>query len=209
MTDVRSQAILDKHEIVELIQNWGFWRDQGNWERLRNTFHPEGTITVTWFNGPFSEFIQRSMEMRKTRSHSKHVIGGSMVGLARNRATAETNVTITNRFVFKGVALDSTAWGRFYDLLEMREGAWGIVKRVAIYEKDRFDPLEPGTPLPITKAELQEFPEAYCHLGYSLVKGGFSVSPDLPTPGSEFLAQLYAEGQAWLDSGSDRNTRSA
>jgi len=89
MTDVRSQAMLDKHEIVELIQNWGFWRDQGNWERLRNTFHPEGTITVSWFSGPFSEFIRRSMNMRKTRSHAKHVIGGTMVGIAGNRATAD------------------------------------------------------------------------------------------------------------------------
>lgn len=201
MTDSRSQAMLDKHEIVELIQNWGFWRDQGDWSRLRKTFHPEGTITVTWFSGLFSEFIRRSMEMRKTRSRSKHGVGGSTVGIAGDRATAETNVTITNRFVLKGVPVDSTAWGRFYDLLEKRDGAWGIVKRVAIYEKDRFDPLEPGTPLPVTSAELRAFPEPYCHLAFSLVQGGFPVAADLPTPGSESLARLYAEGEAWLNQG--------
>lgn len=196
--------MLDKDAIRELLQNWGFWRDQGNWDKLRTTFHPEGTMTVTWYSGRFDEFIRRSMEMRKTRSRSKHGIGGSMIRLAgtpATRAVAETNVLINGRSVLGGVEVDSTAWSRFYDQLEKRDGVWRILKRVAIYEKDRFDPVVPGTPLPLTKKDLEGLPEPYCHLGYALAKGGFPVSSDLPVNGSPALEMLHAEGDAWLANG--------
>ena len=69
----------DRQHIAEVIQRWGFWRDGGQWEKLATTFHPEGTIHVTWFNGRFTDFIEASREMRKTRRGSKHEIGGSRI----------------------------------------------------------------------------------------------------------------------------------
>ena len=204
MNEKKMQELLDKEEIRELLQNWGFWRDQGNWEKLKTTFHPEGTMSVTWFSGRFDTFIRGSMEMRKTRSRSKHAILGSMIRLGGEpvtRAVSETNVLIAGRSVLDGVELDSTAWARFYDQLEKRDGVWRILKRVAIYEKDRFDPLVPGTPLPFTSKDLEALPEPYSRLGYALTKGGFPVSSDLPVNGSPQLEKLYAEGDAWLVSG--------
>jgi len=37
---------------AELIQNWGFARDQGYWDDLAAIFHPGGEIAVSWFAGP-------------------------------------------------------------------------------------------------------------------------------------------------------------
>jgi len=196
--DNRLTEIVDKALIAELIQKWGFWRDSGEWAKLRGTFHEGGTITVTWFSGPFNEFVERSMQMRKTRSRSKHSIGGSLIRLSGRRALAESNVVITNRQSLGGTLFDSTAWGRFYDLLEKRSDEWKIRKRTAIYEKDRLDPLEPIASLPYTPGDLKRLPEAYCHLGYALTEGGFPVAGDLPTPSSPELARLYAEGERWL-----------
>jgi hypothetical protein len=50
----------DKLAIIEVIQNWALWRDGGDWERLRGAFHPEGTMTATWFSGPADEFIAKA-----------------------------------------------------------------------------------------------------------------------------------------------------
>ena len=49
----------DKFTIVELIHAWGVYRDQGKWKELRGTFTPDGHISVSWFRGPFEQFVER------------------------------------------------------------------------------------------------------------------------------------------------------
>lgn len=197
MSSKESRRVNDSQEIADLIQSWGFWRDQAQWDKLATTFHPEGTIHVTWFKGRFSGFIEASREMRKTRRGSKHELGGSRIDLRGRRAVAETNVRIMGRRELHGVECDSTAWSRFYDFLEKRE-RWAICRRVAVYEKDRVDPVIPGSVIPFDAARLASMPKAYRFLGYSLAAGGFPVSTDLPTDDSPALEQLLRDAQTWL-----------
>jgi hypothetical protein len=49
----------DKFTIAELIHAWGVYRDQGKWKELRGTFTPDGHISVSWFRGPFEQFVER------------------------------------------------------------------------------------------------------------------------------------------------------
>ena len=187
----------DRDEIVQVIQTWGFARDEGDWEALARTFHPDGTITVSWFSGRFADFIEASREMRKTRRGGKHDIGGSRIEVCGNRALAETNVKIMGRRVLHGVECDSIAWGRFIDFFERRD-RWAICRRAAVYEKDRIDPVVAGTPIAFDAERLAAMPAAYRFLAYSLSLGGFPVSNDLPTDDSPALEQLRRDGIAWL-----------
>jgi hypothetical protein len=190
----------DELEIADVIQSWGFWRDQAAWDKLATTFHPGGTIHVSWFHGDFADFIRASQEMRKTRRGSKHDIGGSRIEVRGHRALAETNVKIMGRRELHGVEVDSTAWSRFYDFFERRE-RWAICRRVAVYEKDRVDPVVPGTSIPFDAARLAGMPKAYRFLGYSLALGGFPVSSDLPTDDSPALEALLRQAEAWVKGG--------
>jgi len=88
--------------------------------------------------------------------------------------------------------------GRFYDFLEKRDGRWGIVLRQPIYEKDRIDPVEPGTALKLDPALLARFPEGYRHLAYLQTKQGYAVKPDMPGIVGPELEALYRRGAAWL-----------
>jgi SnoaL-like domain len=187
----------DEPQIAEVIRNWGFWRDQGQWEKLGTTFHPEGTIQVSWFNGRFEDFISASRQMRKMQRGSKHEIGASRIEVRGRRALAETNVRILTRQDLHGVECDSTTWGRFYDFFEDRNH-WAICRRVALYEKDRVDPVMPGTPIPFDAVRLAAMPKAYRFLGYSLELGGFSVSTDLPTDDGAAMEALLRDGETWL-----------
>ncbi|HVS55848.1 MAG TPA: nuclear transport factor 2 family protein [Casimicrobiaceae bacterium] len=187
----------DKLQIAEVIQRWGLWRDQGQWEKLATTFHPEGTIEVSWFNGRFEDFIAASRKMRATQRGSKHEIAASRIDVLGRRAVAETNVRILGRHELHGVECDSTAWGRFYDFLEKRD-RWAICRRVALYEKDRVDPVMPSTPIPFDAARLAAMPKAYRFLGYSLALGGFPVSTNLPIDEDVALEALLRDGEAWL-----------
>ncbi|MEI6301251.1 MAG: nuclear transport factor 2 family protein [Betaproteobacteria bacterium] len=188
----------DRQAISELMHHWCFWRDQARWDELRTAFHPEGTINVTWFTGLFSDFVAASIEMRKRRSGSKHWLGGSLIRLEGNRALSETNVMIMGRSVVHDIEVDTVAYGRFFDFVERRDGVWRILRREAIYEKDRVDPVVAGTVVPFDAKKLAGFPPPYRHLAYSLSSQGFTVSPDLPTNDSASLAKVHAQGEAWI-----------
>ena len=127
-----------------------------------------------------------------------HFLGGSTIDVAGSRAIAQTKMTISQRAKVDGVLCDVVCTGRFYDFLEKRSGAWGIVRRQPIYEKDRLDPVEPGAKLVLDRGLLAKFPEGYRHLAYLQSKAGFDVKLGLPGLRGVEVARLYAEGAAWL-----------
>lgn len=42
------EEVLDKLRIAQLMQNWGTWREAGDWERLRGCYTPDATMVTTW-----------------------------------------------------------------------------------------------------------------------------------------------------------------
>ena len=102
------------------------------------------------------------------------------------------------RAPLQGVEVDVTCYGRFYDFFLRTEAGWQINKRVPIYEKDRLDPVDPGAVIRLDPAELARYPRGYRHLAYVQASGGSSVTQGLPTPNSDILTTLYAEGMVWL-----------
>src|SRR5258708_25667805 len=57
---------------AELIQNWGFARDQGHWDDLNAIMHPGGEIAVSWFRGPYVEFVNHCRNNFGKRTLAKH-----------------------------------------------------------------------------------------------------------------------------------------
>src|SRR5262245_56268862 len=132
----------DKYACAELIQAWGFYRDQGKWPELLATFAPEGQIAISWFSGSFREFVELSRKAFDAGRYSKHHLFPSLVRVNGDRALAETNVVIFVRQKIDGVLVDMTSHARFLDRLERAGGRWRILERNAIYESDRLDPVE-------------------------------------------------------------------
>ncbi len=192
------QDTLDKFAIMEVVQAWAVARDSGDWERLRATVHPEATMTATWYHGNFDGFIRNAQESWAKGARSMHVLGGTMVTLAGARAIAQTRMTIMVRGKADGVDVDVACTGRFYDFFEKRQGIWRIGERRCIYEKDRMDPVVPGTKLTLDPARLGRFPTGYQHLAYLQSQRGTEVNTALPTAEGEILDGLLGRGKAWL-----------
>ena len=189
---------LARAAITQVVQDWALARDTGRWERLRSAFTTDGTMHSTWFVGSADEFVQRSMQAAKAGARAQHFIGATSIELVGDRAIAETGMVLLLRAVLHGVEVDVTCYGRFYDFF-MREGEhWRIRKRVPIYDKDRLDPVDPSASIKLDAVELARHPEGYRHVAYVQGQGGRNVTPDMPTPNSDALARLYAEGEAWL-----------
>ncbi|MFL6798763.1 MAG: nuclear transport factor 2 family protein [Xanthobacteraceae bacterium] len=190
----------DKIACAELIQSWGFYRDQGRWPDLLAAFTPDGQISVSWFSGSCSEFVARSRKGFDAGQRSKHQVFPSVVRLAGERALAETNVIILVRQKIEGVLTDMTSYARFLDRLMRHDGRWAIAERTAIYERDRLDPVEPSDAFAkLFKAtDLSIYPEAYRYMAARLVAAGRALAPVIYHDGSPHTDQLYRRHEVWL-----------
>jgi hypothetical protein len=200
MVGARMQATIeDRLSIEALINNWVIWSDSGDWQRFAQVWHDDGWMTATWFQGPAVEFQRVRRAGFERGVNIIHFLGAISCDIVGSRAVAQTKMTINQRAEVDGVEVDAACMGRFYDFLAKREGRWAIVRRQPIYEKDRLDPVAPGTPLTLDPDLLARFPEGYKHLGYLQTKAGFDVKLGLPGVRGPAVELLYREGRAWLD----------
>jgi hypothetical protein len=194
-------ADADRLAIRDLIERWAVWRDAGDWERFRTVWHDDGRMMATWFQGSADEFIRVSREGMERGVSILHFLGGSAIDVAGDRAIGQTKMTISQRAEVDGVLCDVVCTGRFYDFLERRAGAWGLVLRQPIYEKDRLDPLDPAARLELDRSLLEQFPAGYRHLAYAQSRIGFDVKRDMPGLLGPEVEALYARGARWLEGG--------
>jgi len=72
----------------------------------------------------------------------------------------------------------------------IRKGRWRLVLRQPIYEKDRIDPVDPGTHIKLDAALLSQFPVA-----------GLTVNRHLPGMDGTEIDALYEQAATWLRGG--------
>jgi hypothetical protein len=203
--DSPGNDIADKFAIAEAIQAWGLYRDQGKWRELRGTFTPDGHISISWFRGPFEQFVERcKASFAAGHSWSRHQLFTPAIKLAGDRAVAETSVIIRVRQSFKDVPVDLTSCSRFLDRLERHAGAWLIAERAAIYERDRLDPVEPSPEFEklFLAGGAARFPEQYRYMAFRLAHApGRTLASVIYRDGGPETADLYARFAAWLARG--------
>ena len=190
----------DRQAISELIHAWAYHRDRGNWEHLRDTFWPGATISLSWFDGPFEQFVDESRGMTEKGSQAKHLVFQPLIKTNDNRAVSETNFVLLARGSNGPLEIDITTYARFYDLLEKREGSWRICKRTAIYERDRMDPVKPSLLFWILCIfiKLKKYPKSCRFLCFALEKAGYERTQNIVEDNSNELNLLYKSGDDFL-----------
>jgi hypothetical protein len=158
-------------------------------------------MTTTWFDGSFEAFVESCRASWAKGSRSQHFLGGTVADIRGKRAIAQTRMSINMRSQLDGVEVDALCQGRFFDRVENRDGAWRIVKRSVIYEKDRIDPVDPQARISLDPELLGRFPDGYRHLGYLQTRNGARVNPNLPTASGAALESLVRNAKTWLGQG--------
>jgi SnoaL-like domain len=201
-----ADTFADKIACAELIQAWGVARDQGKWKKLLATFTSDGHISVSWFRGPFEQFVERCRASYGAGgSWSRHHLFVPTITLNGDRALAETSVIIRVRQKFNGIDVDLTSCSRFLDRLERQDkrdgGRWLIAERAAIYERDRLDPVEPSAAFDalFAAANTAQYPEQYRYMAFRLAHApGRTLAPVIYRDGGAETADLYARFADWL-----------
>jgi hypothetical protein len=197
------QQMLEEYAVRNVRQQWAFARDHCEWETMRACFHPDATVRVLWYSGPVAGFLGETIESfvgRKPGEGTKHWIGNSRTWIKGDRALLETDAMVLGRNRFGGHLFDFTLYIRFFDRVERRQGAWRILRMDAIYDRDRLDPVIPGS-VPADFFAGVDMTGPFAAIGlirWRTEKRGGKVPDDLPIGGTATEKQLRAANEAWL-----------
>lgn len=185
----------DHQQLNDLMNGW-MHRDLGEWDQLRDLFHPDGTIEITWFEGLGSDFVNGSMRMGASDLRTKHLIASPAITFneAGDKAILETNAIIIAENVKLNIGCE--CHNRFYDLAEKRDGVWKLFHRQSVYDIGTF--TFPLGPVEIDQAIVTKYPREYAALAYLLEQSGFPLGRVFATRGSELEAKMKVEGKRWL-----------
>lgn len=185
----------DRQDLNNLMNGW-IHRDLAEWDALRDLFHTDGTIEITWFEGLATDFVAGSMRMGVSDLRTKHLIASPAItfNAAGDKAILETNAIIIAENVKLNIGCE--CHNRFYDLAEKREGVWKLFHRQSVYDMGTF--TFPLGPVAIDQSVAVKYPREYAALAYLLEQSGFPLNRVFATRGSELESKMKADGKHWL-----------
>ena len=184
--------------ISQLIYFERHWRDTGQWDKMRDAYHPESRVRITWFQGNGIDFVEASQKLYHV-GQSKHRLSPTLVRVHGNRALAETSTVIEARGRLGEIEIDTTTSCRLLNKVRRDDGVWRLASLDAIYEKDTIAPVNPSDPLTIDSELLRTYRPSYRFLCYVLQSVGRSADQTLAGDDRpDLVAALYADAEAWL-----------
>jgi SnoaL-like domain len=192
---------LDRLAVLQVIQEWAFFRDGGDWISLRRSFSLDGKMTTNGGTATADEFINYARGLREKGVLSHHFIGPSLIQLKGDKALVETQANLMVRSKVGAVDVDVWCLLRYLDRVVRSGVAWTIQDRRPIYIKDRMDPVVPGSSITVDPKMLAEGPEGCRYLVYLGRASGAPHNPiERATFNTPYATDLYAAGQKWLAS---------
>jgi hypothetical protein len=174
-------------------------RDTGMWDRMRDCFHPDSLVRLSWFTGTGPDFVEGSIDMARRGMLAKHRLSPVLITLAGDRAIASLSAIIDIPTLINDVELMLSAYSRFIYRVERRDGTWRIYGFDCIYIRDELTPAILGQTVAIDLGEMKSFRPSYRNLAYSLSLKGYQANPDLPGEDRpETVARLMQEVNDWL-----------
>jgi hypothetical protein len=191
-------AAVDTSAIIQLILRERTARDLGYWEQMRDCFHEDSRVRLSWIDASGPEFVERSKDMVARNVRATHRLGPILVTLAGTRAIATLAGIVDLPLRVNGIAVMLASHVRFLYRLERRANGWGICGLDAQFQRDEITPADPGDVLRIDPAALKPLRPSYRLLAYCIGAEGFPVRDDLPGDDRpDLVASLIAEAYAW------------
>jgi hypothetical protein len=178
----QDKALREAADVVavqQLILRERLSRDLGLWEQMRDCFHDDSVVRLSWIDASGPEFVRRSKEMADRAVQATHRLGPILVTLSGDRAIAQLGAIIDVPGKVRGVAVVFSSHARFLFRAERRRGVWRISGFDSIYQRDELNAVIPGQVVQIEPNELKNFRPSYQLLSFCLMSGGFKPRLDL------------------------------
>jgi SnoaL-like domain len=186
-------------EITQLILREREFRDTAQWDAMRECFHRDSVVRISWFNGSGPEFVDASIDMARRQVLARHRLSPIRVNIAGNRAIALLYGIIDIPTRVGDVELILSAHGRFIYRVERRDNEWKIFGFDCVYLRDELTPAVAGQSIDVDPEHLGAFRPSYQNLSYCLHRAGYEVDQNLPGEDRPETANaLMNEVQDWL-----------
>jgi len=189
-----SEQSIDITAITQLVVRERESRDMGYWKRMRDCFHAQARINISWIDGSADEFVAGSMDMAARGMKAKHRLGPVLVSLNDTRAVATLSGIIDIPTVLEGKEFTLSAHCLMVYKVEKRAGEWRLMSFEVIYRRDELIPAIPGDTVTLPPDLMATFRPSYRCLSYSLHLTGYQVNHTLAGEDQPETARLLLEG---------------
>jgi hypothetical protein len=184
--------------ITQLILRERESRDQGRWTSMRECFHDDALIRISWITGNAEEFVNGSIDMARRGVLARHRLSPVLVRVNADRAVATISGIIDIPVEVGGIEAHLSSYARFFYRAERRQQQWKLSGFDGAYIRDELVPAVPGQTLSVAPDELSGFRKSYRLLSYILSRNGYRVNHDLPGEDRpESVRALEAELFGW------------
>ncbi|MES2627118.1 MAG: nuclear transport factor 2 family protein [Pseudomonadota bacterium] len=166
--------------ITQLIVRERESRDLGFWNRMRECFHLDAKVSISWFQGNGHDFVAASKDMAARGMFAKHRLGPVLVTLNGNRAVATLSGIIDVPTTIADMEFTLSAHCLMLYRTEKRDGTWRLSSFECIYRRDEFVPCILGQAAELPISLLAQFRSSYRNLSYALHLKGYAVNNELP-----------------------------
>jgi hypothetical protein len=206
MTDPANAArvarLLDRTEIFDLVRFERLCRDQRDFSGMVACYVANAPVRTTWFDGTVEDFAEASRRKMTSGSQAKHWIMPARLEIAGARALVESPALIFDRLTFDGIEFDIFQYCRFVSRVIKTTAGWRLGSFEGIYQRDQMQTVDPRQPLPVDWDVIATLRPSYKFIGYTQVKRGYNVNPDLlGDDRPDLLDPFYAREQKWLKTG--------
>jgi hypothetical protein len=202
MTEPLPRAVLEADGVTavsQLVLRERFGRDLGLWQQMRDSYHDDSIVRISWMKGSGPEFVSHSKEMAERGVQANHHLGPILVTLAGDRAIAQFTGTIDIPSALKGIDIIMSSDARFLLRAERRVAVWRLSGFDIVYLRDKIAPVIPGQVVVIDPQALKGFRPSYRFMSYSLTLSGFPVPDDLPgIDRPDLVDRLVREIYGWV-----------
>jgi hypothetical protein len=196
----RLERLLDRTEIFDLVRYERLCRDQRDFSGMVACYVPNAPVRTTWFDGTVEEFAEASRRKMTSGSQAKHWIMPARLEINDRRALVESPAVIFDRLTFDGIEFDIFQYCRFVSRVSKTASGWKLGSFEGIYQRDQMQTVDPRDPLPVDWDVLKTLRPSYKFIGYTQVKRGYKLNPDLlGDDRPDLLKKFHAREKRWLE----------
>ena len=145
-TESRLAHLADIHEIKQVLYTYCHGVDHSAEDELRSCFHPDATHEHGEYKGKSHDFIPFILEFNKDRRGQTHAITNPIIRIDGDRAICDCQFSAYNRSTPKDGQINQLfVKGRFIDRFERRNGAWKIIHRLGVHDRESVTDVPEAT----------------------------------------------------------------